>query len=187
MHLTEPTEQDLPWYLRAVFRRQRRRFGAMLRPAMVWARVPPLYAALSGFVAAIERRSSPLPPLLRSLVQVRVSQINHCDFCIDMNAAFAAERAGSLDKALAVEGWRDSGLFDDAERLALEYAEAMTDSARRVDADLAARARDRFGEDGLIELTALVAFQNLSSKFNAALDIPSQGLCRAHGRSHPSR
>jgi AhpD family alkylhydroperoxidase len=177
MHITEPTEQSLPWYLKPIFRRQRKRFGAMLKPAMVWARVPPLYAALSAFYAALERRGSPLPPALRSLVQVRVSQINHCAFCIDLNAALSAERAGSLHKALAVERWRESDAFDAAERLALEYAEAMTDSGLGVDAGLAARMRTLFDERALIELTALVAFQNLSSKFNAALDIPSQGLC----------
>lgn len=182
MHITEPSEASLRWYLRPFFARQRRRFGQLLRPALVWARVPPLYAALSGFNAALERRTSPLPPVLRSLVQTRVSQINHCAFCIDLNAALAAERSGSTDKALAVGDWRGSEAFDASERLALEYAEAMTDSSRRVDAELIARLRARFDEPALIELTALVAFQNLSSKFNAALDIPAQGLCTAASR-----
>jgi AhpD family alkylhydroperoxidase len=177
MHITEPTEASLRWYLRPFFARQRRRFGQLLKPALVWARVPPLYAALSLFYAALERRASPLPPVLRSLVQVRVSQLNHCPFCVDLNAALAAERGGSLDKALAVGDWQRSESFDATERLALEYAEAMTDSTRRVDAELIARLRTRFDEPSLIELTALIAFQNLSSKFNAALDIPAQGLC----------
>lgn len=177
MNVTEPSEASLRWYLRPFFVRQRRRFGQLLKPALVWARVPPLYAALSLFHAALERRASPLAPALRSLVQIRVSQINHCPFCIDLNAALAAERGGSIEKALAVADWRSSEAFDASERLALEYAEAMTDSTRRVDAELIARLRTRFDEPALIELTALVAFQNLSSKFNAALDIPAQGLC----------
>jgi alkylhydroperoxidase family enzyme len=42
--------------------------------------------------------------------------------------------------------------------------------------------RTRFDEPALIELTALIASQNLSSKFNAALDIPAQGLCQAPRR-----
>jgi AhpD family alkylhydroperoxidase len=177
MHITEPSETALRWYLRPFFARQRRRFGQLLKPALVWARVPPLYAALSLFYAALERGASPLSPALRSLVQIRVSQLNHCPFCIDLNAALAAERSGSIDKALAVGHWRSSEAFGTSERLALEYAEAMTDSTRRVDAELIARLRTCFDERALIELTALVAFQNLSSKFNAALDIPAQGLC----------
>jgi AhpD family alkylhydroperoxidase len=177
MHVTDPTDASLRWYLRPFFARQRKRFGALLKPALVWARVPPLYAALAAFYAALERRGSPLAPGLRSLVQIRISQINHCAFCVDLNEALARERIGSLDKALAVENWRDSALFDPLERLALEYAEAITDSTRRVDAALVAGLRQHLDEEGLIELTALVAFQNLSSKFNAALDIPAQGFC----------
>ena len=184
MRITEPSEKTLPWFLRPVFARQRRRFGAALAPAMVWARVPALYAALSGFYAAIERRGSPLQPALRSLVQVRVSQINQCAFCVDLNAALALERLGSPDKAAAVADWRASDLFADDERVALEYAEAMTDNSTPggVDDALVARVRAFFDEQALIELTALVAFQNLSSKFNAALDLPSQGLCAVRAR-----
>ncbi|WP_088278572.1 carboxymuconolactone decarboxylase family protein [Ideonella sp. A 288] len=168
----------LPWYLKPFFRRQQRHYGQALTPALVWARVPPLYGALLAFYAAIERRGSPLSPVLRSLVQTRVSQLTHCAFCIDLNASIAAERAGSLDKALAVDRWRDDPSFDARERLALEYAEAMTESAGAVDDALATRLRAEFDEPSLIELTALIAFQNLSARFNAALDIPSQGLCR---------
>ncbi len=178
MHVTPSTTESLPWYLRPFFWRQRRRFGAVLAPALVWARVPALYFALAGFYAALERRRSPLAPTLRALVQIRVSQLNQCSFCIDLNAAIAAERLGSMDKALIVEHWRDHEAFDVDERLALEYAEALTRSELSVSDEFAARLRARFGEPALIELTALIAFQNLSAKFNAALDIPSQGLCR---------
>jgi hypothetical protein len=54
----------------------------------------------------------------------------------------------------------------------------MTDSTRGVDEALAARLREEFDEDGLVELTALISFQNLSSKFNSALDVPPQGFCQ---------
>lgn len=178
MHITLPTVATLPWYLRPFFWRQRRRFGAPLTPALVWARVPSLYFALAGFYAALERRHSPLPPTLRTLVQIRISQLNHCHFCIDLNTAIAAQRLGSMDKALLVDRWQGHEAFGAAERLALEYAETMTRSELSVSDELAARLRGHFGEQALIELTALIAFQNLSAKFNAALDIPSQGLCR---------
>jgi AhpD family alkylhydroperoxidase len=144
----------------------------------VWARVPALYAALLGFYAAFERRNSPLEPALRSLVQTRVSQINHCAFCVDLNASISAQRSGSLDKVLAADRWRDSELFNARERLALEYAEAITWTDGHVSKALMARLGELFDEPALIELTALIAFQNLSSKFNAGLDIPAQGLCR---------
>lgn len=178
MHVSAPAVESLPWHLRLLFWRQRRRYGEPLVPALVWSRVPALHAALTGFYAAIERRGSPLPPSLRSMIQIRVSQINDCEFCIDLNAALAAERTGSIDKVLAVERWRDSDRFTASERAALEYAEVMTTTGAAVGPLLIECLRAEFSEEALIELTALIAFQNLSSKFNAALDIPSQGLCR---------
>jgi len=78
----------------------------------------------------------------------------------------------------ALEAWRDSDLFDAKEKVALEYAESMTDSSRRVTDQLVTRLRDFFDEDAIVELTSLIAFQNLSSKFNSALDVPAQGFCR---------
>jgi AhpD family alkylhydroperoxidase len=108
---------------------------------------------------------------------VRVSQINWCHFCVDINSATLATRAGSMDKVEQLEQWRDSAVFDDRERVALEYAEAMTYSDKQVSPDLMARLKQFFDDDAVIDLTGLIAFQNLSSKFNAALDVPPQGFC----------
>ena len=173
----------LRWYLRPLFWLQRRRWGQLLVPALTWARVPPFYLAFSGFYAATERKGSPLEPALRSLVQARISQLNHCAFCVDINSALAAERAGSIDKAMALEAWRESLLYSGREQLALEYAEAVTGGS--VNDELAGRVKAEFGEDAMVELTGLIAFQNMSAKFNAALDIPSQGFCRVPERKNP--
>jgi AhpD family alkylhydroperoxidase len=111
------------------------------------------------------------------LVTVRVSQINHCAFCIDINSAMLVKRGVSLEKIAALNAWRDSGLFDREERVALEYAEAMTVPQLGVSGDLRGRLKTLWPDDTIVELTAVIAFQNMSSKFNAALDVPSQGFC----------
>lgn len=180
MRVGERPLAALPWYLKPLFWLQRRRWGQVLLPALTWARVPPYYLALVHFYAAIERKRSPLEPGLRSLIQTRVSQLDRCAFCIDLNAMLAAERATSMDKALAVGEWRANALFSERERLALEYAEAVTEGT--VTDELSHRVKVEFDEDGLVELTGLAAFQNMSAKFNAALDIPAQGFCRAPER-----
>jgi AhpD family alkylhydroperoxidase len=175
VRVSNPGTATLPWYLRPFFWLQKRRWGQWLVPALTWARVPPLYFALTGFYAAIERKGSPLEPALRSLVQARISQLNHCAFCVDFNSMIAAERARASDKVFVVAEWRESALYTPRERLALEYAEAVTRS--QVDDELAERVKADFGEKAMVELTGLIAFQNMSAKFNAALDIPSQGFC----------
>jgi AhpD family alkylhydroperoxidase len=167
-----------PWYVRPFFWKQKRKYGQVLTPGLLWGRVPKLFMAVAALYGVLDRRSSPLDPVLRSLVTVRVSQINWCRFCVDINSATLASRAGSMAKVEALEGWRDSNLFDAKEKAALEYAEAMTDSSRRVTDQLVTRLRDFFDEDAIVELTGLIAFQNLSSKFNSALDVPAQGFCR---------
>ena len=167
-----------PWYLRPFFWNQRRRYGKVLDAALLWARSPKLFMGVALLYGAIDRKSSPIEPALRSLLTVRVSQINHCRFCVDINAATLLQRGISEDKLRALEDWRGSNLFDERERAALEYAEAVTLSDLDVDDVLMAQLRAHFDEDALVELTALIAFQNMSSKFNAALDVPPQGFCR---------
>jgi len=166
-----------PWYLRPFFWNQQRRYGQVLRPALLWARVPRLFLAVAALYGVLDRRSSPLHPVLRSLVTVRVSQLNQCRFCLDLNSATLAKRAGSLSKLAALPQWRDSDRFAANERVALAYTEAVTDPKQSVSDELMVEVRRHFDDDAIVELTGLIAFQNLSSKFNAALDIPSQGFC----------
>ena len=73
--------------------------------------------------------------------------------------------------------WRDSALFSEDERLALDYAERMTITGQRVDDALFARLKARFSEAQIVELTAAVALENFRSKFNPPLGIEAQGFC----------
>ena len=174
---TKPLNQ-YPVFLKPFFWSQQRRYGVVLQPGLLWARVPKLFAAVAILYGVLDRRKSPIDPILRSLVTVRVSQINWCEFCVDINGATLARRAGSYDKVMALENWRDSPLFDARERAVLDYAEAVTYSDRQVSDPMVETLKTYFDEDGIVELTGLIAFQNLSSKFNAALDVPAQGFCQ---------
>jgi AhpD family alkylhydroperoxidase len=115
-----------PWYLRPFFWSQRRKYGKVLDASLLWARVPRLFLAVAALYGAIDRKGSPIEPALRSLLTVRVSQINHCRFCVDINGATLLRRGVSEDKLWALEDWRASALFDQRERVALDFAEAIT-------------------------------------------------------------
>jgi alkylhydroperoxidase family enzyme len=82
----------------------------------------------------------------------------------------------SDEKILALADYATSPLYTEAERVALEYADAITLSDRDVGDDLFARVRQFYGDDAVVELTEVIAWENASSKFNRALRIPSQGL-----------
>ncbi|MDD4904569.1 MAG: carboxymuconolactone decarboxylase family protein [Methylobacter tundripaludum] len=178
MRVTEKPIFSYPWYLRPFFWNQKRKYGQVLKPALIWARVPRLFAAIAILYGVLDRKSSPIDPVLRSLITVRVSQINECRFCIDINSAVLAKRTGSMNKVEALERWQESELFDNKERVVLKYVEAVTYTDRQVDDDLTQRLYEYFSEDEIVELTGLIAFQNLSSKFNSALDLPAQEFCR---------
>jgi alkylhydroperoxidase family enzyme len=83
----------------------------------------------------------------------------------------------SEDKVRQIEAWATSELYTEAERVALEVAEAMTITGRRVTDELFARARTHFSEAQMVELAAAVALENFRSKFNPALGIEAQGFC----------
>ena len=177
MRITPRAVSDCPWYLKPFFWNQRRKYGRALDAARLWARSPRLFLGVAGLYGMIDRRASPIDPALRSLVTVRVSQINGCSFCVDLNSATLLKRGASLEKAAAVSHWRSSDLFDARERAALEYAEAMTVTGVGVTDPTFDALRRHYDDNAIVELTALVAFQNLSSKFNAALAVPPQGFC----------
>ena len=166
-----------PFWLSPFFWSQRRKYGAVLDPGLLWGRVPKLFATVALLYGTLDRKSSPLDPVLRSLVTVRVSQINWCDFCVDINSMTLAKRADSMDKVEQLADWQKRDIFSDKERLALEYAEAITYSDQQVTEELMQRLKLIFDDDIIVELTGLIAFQNLSSKFNSALDVPAQGFC----------
>ena len=87
-------------------------------------------------------------------------------------------RAGaSPEKVARVGSAGASDLFDDRERVALEYAETVTRTGERVSDRLFERMRGHFTEAQIVELTAAVALENFRSKFNTALGIEAQGFC----------
>lgn len=172
-----PEHHRFPWYVRLFFWNQRRRYGRVLEPARLWGRTPKVFAALALLYGAFDRRSSPLDPVLRTLVTVRVSQINWCAFCVDINSSLALKRGLTEEKLQALAEFAESPLFDARERAVLEYVEAVTYSDRQPTPQHFDALRRHFDDDAIIELTGLIGFQNLSSKFNASLGVAPQGFC----------
>jgi alkylhydroperoxidase family enzyme len=93
----------------------------------------------------------------------------------------SSELGVSDEKILALSDYATSALYDDAERIALAYADAMTVTGQDVSDELFARLRAFYDDDAIVELTAVIAWENASSKFNRALRVPSQGLWQRRG------
>ncbi len=175
--ISTPATHKFPWYVRLFFWNQKRRYGSILEPSYLWGRSPKVFATLALLYGALDRGSSPITPSLRSLITVRVSQINWCEFCVDINSATVLKRHVEPEKLDALAEFELSRLFSEAEKSALAYAEAVTYSDQQPDQACFKRLRESYDDDAIIELTALISFQNLSSKFNASLMVEAQGFC----------
>lgn len=135
---------------------------------------------------ALERKRSPLDPRFRALLRTRIAQLNQCHFCVDLNASHALDRGATDTQLLELARFGDSSLFTEAEKAALAYVETITGTGTAIDPELIRRLREAYGDDGVVELAALAAHQNLSAKFNAALGVPAEGFCiTAHGTAPP--
>ena len=90
--------------------------------------------------------------------------------------------AGLSDEKLEALGhYAESPIFDGRERAALAYADAVTRTGAEIPDRLFEELRRHFGDDELVELTMIIAWENSSSKFNHALGVPSQHLWRRGG------
>ncbi len=87
-----------------------------------------------------------------------------------------SEAGLSDEKIQALDDYENSQLFDARELTALEYADAITLSYQDVSDDLFERLREHFSDEAVVELTAVIAWENASSKFNRALRVESQNL-----------
>ena len=166
-----------PWYMRIIFFLQRRRYGRELEPVRLWSRLPLAYLGMAAMYRALDAKTSRINPALRSLVQVLISRINCCDFCIDLNSFGSLERGTTPEKLDSLLAFEQSPLFSEQEKAALCYATSVTHSERKIDAKIISDLRQHFDDQAIIELAALIAYQNMSSKFNAALGIPAHGFC----------
>jgi alkylhydroperoxidase family enzyme len=82
------------------------------------------------------------------------------------------------EKIEALGQYATSSLYTEVEKLTLEYADRMTITGQDVSDEFFARLKNAYTDDQIIELTAVIAWENSSSKFNRALRVPSQQLWR---------
>ncbi|HET8717571.1 MAG TPA: carboxymuconolactone decarboxylase family protein [Nocardioidaceae bacterium] len=118
---------------------------------------------------------------LKTFAHMAVAARVGCSWCLDFNYFEAHNKSLDLTKAREVPGWRESGAFTQLEREVLAYAEAMTATEPTVTDAMVASLRAQLGDAALVELTAVVAFANLTTRTNVALGIESDGFAAACG------
>lgn len=138
----------------------------MTNPAMALPGAMDALMTLSGVIAG-----TGLSGELLELVNMRASQLNGCSTCLDGHWRTARKHGASDDKLFAVGAWRHTPYFSEAERIALEMTEQLTELAGHPDAlpdELWEAAADEFDEAQLSGLVLAIAQINLWNRLNHA-------------------
>jgi AhpD family alkylhydroperoxidase len=151
----------------------------------MWGKVPdnlyvafhhrPVMNAVFGFERKVAKWDA-LDPHLKTYATMATAAAIGCSWCLDFGYYLAHTDGLEEAKVREVPRWRKSELFTPLERDVLEYAEAMTATPPSVDDTLSARLQETLGVKAVVELTQMVALENMRARFNLAAGVEAQGF-----------
>ncbi|ADD43503.1 carboxymuconolactone decarboxylase family protein [Stackebrandtia nassauensis] len=162
------TNRLVSWY-------SKRKFGRDLGPTLAAGHNRRVLMTM-GKVEMGSAKWNALDPQLKIMVTMKAAMTIGCEWCVDFSYWLGREAGLDADKIHAVPGWRNSTLFTPLERLALEYAEAMSTTPVTVTDELVAGLGEHLDDAQLVELTATIALENLYGRNNLALGLAPEGL-----------
>lgn len=116
-----------------------------------------------------------LDPTLKSYAQLASAATIGCSWCLDFGYFLAHNDGLDLAKVREVPRWRESDVFTPLERDVLAYAEAMSVTPPTVTDRMVEKLIDQLGNEAVVELTQMIALENMRSRFNSAAGLQSQG------------
>ncbi len=169
-------EADAPIILKPLYIGFKRIAGRVGTSLKVLAHRPSIAWLGNLFGLAIEK-SGTVERKIHLLAQLRAAQIVECPFCIDIIPAMGKKSGVLKDEEIAaVSHYYDSDLFSIKEKVALEYAEAISKTPVKVSDEMFERLKNFYDEKQIVELTASVAYENYRARFNHALGIESDNF-----------
>jgi alkylhydroperoxidase family enzyme len=139
------------------------------------ARLPLAFGLFYTKIGRLDKKLT-LPPETILLIREQVARINVCLFCMDMGRLFTIKASMNEAKFDALENYRTSNLFTDAERAALDYVTELT-TDKQVNLNTFARLSAHYSEREICEIVWLVASEHLYNLTNIGLNIHSDMLC----------
>lgn len=154
----------------------RRQFGKVLTPLKVHgARLPAAFGIFYARVGKLDKKLT-LPAETAMLIRQQVARINVCEFCMDIGRSFVIQTTMNQAKFDALDEYRTSTLFSEAERAALDYATELTREKKARPATFD-RLKPHFSEREICEIVWLIASEHLYNLTNLGLNIHSDMLC----------
>jgi alkylhydroperoxidase family enzyme len=147
----------------------------MLEPVEMYGHSPALLRAY-GWMEQATGNLKKMPARYMALAGVKTATLVACEYCIDIGSQIFRQLGLTDEELLALPAYRTSPLFDELDRSVLDYAIGMTRTPAEVSDDLFATLESHFEEDQIIELTHLIAMENMRGRFGIGLDIGSAGF-----------
>jgi AhpD family alkylhydroperoxidase len=111
---------------------------------------------------------------LQHLIEMRVSQINGCAYCLDMHSKDLRHEGETEQRIYLLNAWRETEIYTPRERAALEWAESVTlIGDGHVPDDVFDRAKKEFTEQELVDLTMVAVLINSWNRLNIAFRTPA--------------
>ena len=171
-----PIEKPQGLIMKLAYYFTRREFGKVLTPLKVHsARLPAAFGLFYTKIASLDKKLT-LSPETALLIREQVARINVCEFCMDIGRSFTINASMNEAKFDALDQYRTSALFTDAEHAALDYVTELTKD-KKVDPDTFARLSTHYSERQFCEIVWLVASEHLYNMTNIGLNIHSDMLC----------
>jgi alkylhydroperoxidase family enzyme len=148
--------------------------GSGIEPVEIWARQPKMMSGMGKFQQAV-RKGKSVDERLKYLVELKGAQMIGCEFCVDLGSQICRNSGFSDEELLALPRYRQSELFTEREKLALDYTAGVMRTPVEVTDELFARVQEHFSDEQIVEITALLTVVNLD-RFNAAFGIGSAGF-----------
>lgn len=148
--------------------------GSGIEPVEVWAHRPKMLSGMGKFQQAV-RKGTAVDERLKNLVELKGAQMIGCEYCVDLGSQICRNAGLSDDELLALPGYRQSELFTEREKTALDYAVGVTRTPVEMSDELFGRMQEHFSDEQMVEITALLTVVNLD-RFNAAFGIGSAGF-----------
>ena len=148
--------------------------GSGIEPVEIWAHSPKMMSGMGKFQGAV-RKGKSVDERVKYLVELKGSQMIGCEWCLDLGSQVCRNSGLSDDELLALPRYRQSDLFTEREKLALDYTVGVMRTPVEVSDELFARMKEHFSDKQLVEITALLTLVNLD-RFNAAFGIESAGF-----------
>jgi 4-carboxymuconolactone decarboxylase len=147
----------------------------MIQPVEMYAHAPRLligYGMLEEATAKLHR----VEERLKTLAELKAATLTQCEYCIDIGSKIAHDAGITEAQLLALPRYRDSDEFTELEKLAMDYAVGMSSTPVDVSDELFKRLRSELDDAQLVELTNVIALENMRGRFNLALGIGSAGF-----------